>query len=65
MYVFKNKVDSAGTLEDKLHVNDKRMINLQQNEFFKINTLHGVFIQDHIFADAFESVVFLGHRKKC
>ena len=59
MYVVENKVDSACTLEDELHVEYEWVVDLEHDESFEFNTLYRVFIQDHIFSDTFEGVILL------
>ena len=65
MHVVKHKVDSACPLENELHVDNEWMVDLEHDESFEVDALYGIFIQDHIFADAFEGVILLSCRQIC
>ena len=58
--IVENEVYSASTLEDELHIDNEWMVDLKHNESFEVNALDRIFVQDHIFADAFEGVILLG-----
>ncbi len=53
------EVDPILVLEDILHINQERVVNLAQNIFLKLDVFHLLILQDNVFTDAFHGVEFV------
>ena len=62
MHVVEYEIHSASALEDELHIDYERMVDLKHNESFKVDAFNRVLIKNHIFSDAFECVILLTRR---
>lgn len=57
MYVLHHKVNTTGALKYVLHAHNKWMINLQHNQTFQVYVLDRFFVDNYVFAHAFERIV--------
>lgn len=61
--VVHNKIDAVGSLVHKLHLNDERIVHLEEDELLKLDILQRVAVNDDVFADALHRIILLVQRQ--
>ena len=54
------EVEALRRLEQVVHTDQVRVVTAQEDIFFKLRVLHLIILNEHVFADGFDCVHFLG-----
>jgi hypothetical protein len=55
-----NEIKACWRLEQVVHTDQVRVVTAQEDIFFKLRVLHLIILNEHVFADGFDCVHFLG-----